>query len=106
MVVRVGSELIMSPFRLQVMDRGLSPLDTTQVSWAKSPWLTTSLPNENGTISGLTAKQLHFENVNRKIAKEIKISFFGIEFDTDKSPVKVGSQFDLLDPFYKQRGIC
>ena len=72
-VVRVGSELITSPFRLQVMDRGLSPLDTTQVSWAKSPWLTTSLPKENGTISGLTAKQFHFESVNGKIAFISKI---------------------------------
>ena len=53
-VVRVGSELIMSPLRLQVMDRGLSPLDTTQVSWAKSPWLTISFPNENGTMTGFS----------------------------------------------------
>ena len=36
-VVRVGSELIMSPFRLQVMDKGLSPLDTTHMIWAMSP---------------------------------------------------------------------
>ena len=78
-VVKVGSELIMSPLRLQVIDRGLSPLDTTQVSWAKSPWLTTSLPKENGTISGLTAKQFYFESVNGKIASISKITL-KIEF--------------------------
>ena len=44
----------MSPFRLQVIDRGLSPLDTTQVSWAKSPWLTTSFPKEKGTMTGIS----------------------------------------------------
>ena len=53
-VVKVGSELMMSPLRLQVMDRGLSPLDTTQVSWAKSPWLTISFPKENGTMTGFS----------------------------------------------------
>ena len=53
-VVKVGSEFITSPLRLQVIDRGLSPLDTTQVSWAKSPWLTISLPNEKGTMTGLS----------------------------------------------------
>ena len=31
-VVRVGSEDTMSPFRLQVMERGISPLLITQVS--------------------------------------------------------------------------
>ena len=56
-VVRVGSELIISPFRLQVMDSGLSPLDTTHVNWAKSPWLTISSPNEKGTIFGFAVNR-------------------------------------------------
>ena len=31
---------------------GMSPWDTTQVSWAKAPESMTSLPKENGTILG------------------------------------------------------
>ena len=57
-VVRVGSELIMSPFRLQVIVRGLSPFDTTQVNCVNSPWLTTSFPNEKGIISGSSANKV------------------------------------------------
>ena len=57
-VVRVGSELIMSPFKLQVIVRGLSPFDTTQVSCVNSPWLTTSFPNEKGIISGSSANKI------------------------------------------------
>ena len=51
-VVRVGSELIMSPFRLQVIVRGLSPLEMAHISCAESPWLTGSSPKENATICG------------------------------------------------------
>ena len=53
-VERTGSEDTMSPFRLQVMDRGWSPRDTTQSSCANSPWFTTALPKENGTMSGFS----------------------------------------------------
>ena len=51
-VVRVGSELITSPFRLQVMERGLSPLVTAHISWAESSWFTGNSPNEKGTMVG------------------------------------------------------
>ena len=36
-VDRVGSELMISPFKLHVIVSGLSPLVITQVSCAKSP---------------------------------------------------------------------
>ena len=39
-VVITGSELMMSPFRLQVIDNGLSPLLTAHISCADSPWFT------------------------------------------------------------------
>ena len=51
-VLRVGPELMMSPFRLQVMARGRSPLVTAHISWAESPWFTGNSPNEKGTIVG------------------------------------------------------
>ena len=54
-VVITGSDDMVSPFKLQVKDSGLSPLATTQVSWVNSPWLTTSFPKENGMISGGSA---------------------------------------------------
>ena len=57
-VVRVGSDDTMSPFKLQVIDKGLSPLVITHVSCAKSPWLTTSFPNENGMISGSSVNKI------------------------------------------------
>ena len=87
------------------MEKGLSPLDTTHCSWAKSPWLTTSLPKEKGTISGLTAKQF----VNVKSYKKKKFSknyiVLSTEFVTDKSSDKGGNQFDLFDPSSKLMGI-
>ena len=51
-VVRTGSELMISPLRLHVIDRGLSPLVTAHISCAESPWLTGCSPNENGMIVG------------------------------------------------------
>lgn len=51
-VVIVGSELMESPFRLQVIVMGSSPWDTLQVSCAKAPSSMTSDPNEKGTILG------------------------------------------------------
>ena len=57
-VVRVGSELIMSPFRLQVIERGWSPLVITHVNCAKSPWFKISLPNENGRMSGFSVNKI------------------------------------------------
>ena len=60
-VVIVGSEDMISPFRLQVMDRGASPLDTRHVSWADFPSLTTLKPKENGTSSGGSAKVKYFQ---------------------------------------------
>ena len=47
-----GSELMVSPLRLQVMLSGMSPLLTTHISWANFPWSTLSDPNVKGTISG------------------------------------------------------
>ena len=51
-VVMLGPELSSWPFRLHVMWIGMSPLETTQVSWAKSPESMTLLPKENGTMLG------------------------------------------------------
>ena len=54
-VVMTGSDEMMSPFKLQVMDIGMSPVTTTQDSWAYCPWLTASSPKEKGTILGSSA---------------------------------------------------
>ena len=51
-VVILGPEFRSWPLRLQVMVMGMSPWDTTQVSWAKAPESMTSLPNEKGTMLG------------------------------------------------------
>ena len=51
-VVMLGPEFSSCPLRLQVMVTGMSPLDTTQVIWAKSPESTTGEPKENGAILG------------------------------------------------------
>ena len=51
-VVMLGPEFSSCPLRLQVMVMGMSPFETTQVSWANSPESTTVDPNENGTIFG------------------------------------------------------
>ena len=51
-VVRTGSELMMSPFKLHVIDKGLSPLLIAHISCADSPWLTGWSPKEKGTICG------------------------------------------------------
>ena len=51
-VVMLGPEFNSWPLRLQVRVMGMSPWDTTQVSWAKAPESMTSLPKENGTILG------------------------------------------------------
>ena len=53
----VGSEDIKSPFRLQVIDRGMSPLLMTHVSCAKLPWSIVSNPNEKGTILGFSVNK-------------------------------------------------
>ena len=54
-VVIVGSEDIRSPFKLQVMVSGISPLLMTHVSCARLPWSIVSNPNEKGTIFGFSA---------------------------------------------------
>ena len=51
-VDRDGPEVRAEPLRLQVIVMGVSPLDTTQVSWAYSPESITSFPKENGIILG------------------------------------------------------
>ena len=51
-VVKVGSELMMSPFKLQVIDKGLSPVSTAHISCAVLPWLIDLSPKEKGTICG------------------------------------------------------
>ena len=56
-VVIVGPEDTMSPFRLQVMEMGRSPLLMTQVSWANFPWSIVSNPKEKGTISGFSVNR-------------------------------------------------
>ena len=56
-VESVGSELIISPFRLQVMERGLSPLEMAHISCAESPWFTGSSPKEKATICGTSVNR-------------------------------------------------
>ena len=53
----VGSEDIKSPFRLQVMVSGMSPLLIRQVSWATLPWSIVSNPKEKGTILGFSVNK-------------------------------------------------
>ena len=65
-VVNTGSELIMSPFRLQVIDRGLSPLVTAHMSCAESPWFTGYSPNENGIIVGGSTIMITMDYQNNK----------------------------------------
>ena len=57
-VVIVSSDETISPLRLQVIERGLSPLLTTQVSWANFPWSIVSRPKEKGTISGFSVNKI------------------------------------------------
>ena len=60
MLVRVPTMVVLMlgpvwssvPLRLQVIVMGMSPCDTTQVSWAKAPESMTSLPKEKGTMLG------------------------------------------------------
>ena len=73
-VVRVGSELIMSPLRLHVMDNGLSPLVMTQVSWTKSPWLTALLPKEKGTMTGFSVNKIYPVTI-QKITIDFNLSW-------------------------------
>ena len=47
-----GPEFSSWPLRLQVMETGMSPRDTTHVSCAKSPESVTGFPNVNGMIWG------------------------------------------------------
>ena len=56
-VDKSGSDAIMSPFKLQVIVKGSSPVRIIQTSWANSPALTVSAPKENGTISGGTESE-------------------------------------------------
>ena len=57
-VVIVSSDETISPFRLQVIESGLSPLLTTQVSCANFPWSIVSRPKEKGTISGFSVNKI------------------------------------------------
>ena len=56
-VVMLGPEFSFCPLRLHVMVTGMSPLDTTQVNWAKSPESVTGFPNVNGMICGGSKKE-------------------------------------------------
>lgn len=56
-VDKSGEEEMISPFKLQVIDKGSSPFRIIQTSWANSPSLTVSAPKEKGTISGGTASE-------------------------------------------------
>ena len=57
-VVIVGSEDIKSPFKLQVIVRGMSPLLMRHVSCATLPWSIVSRPKEKGTISGFSVNKI------------------------------------------------
>ena len=74
-VVIVGPEDIVSPFKDQVILRGSSPLDTRQVSCAMSPSLTSPDPKEKGMMlggSGNVSLQIsNFEFLNLKTPKTI-----------------------------------
>ncbi len=61
-VVKEGSEDIVSPLSDQVILKGSSPLRTRHVNWAISPSLTASDPKENGTISGDSERVKKFCN--------------------------------------------
>ena len=52
----LGPEFNSWPFRLQDIVIGKSPCDTTHVSCAKTPVLTTADPKEKGTITGGSKK--------------------------------------------------
>ena len=51
-VVMLGPEFSCWPLRLQLMVTGMSPWETTQVSWANAPESMTGDPKENGAILG------------------------------------------------------
>ena len=51
-VVMLGPEFSSRPLRLQLMVTGMSPWETTQVSWAKAPESMTGDPKEKGAILG------------------------------------------------------
>ena len=57
-VVKVGSEFMISPFKLQVIVRGMSPLLIEQRSCANFPWSIVSNPKEKGTISGFSVNKI------------------------------------------------
>ncbi len=46
------SELMFSPWKLQLILKGSSPSVTVQTAWANEPSVTRSLLNEMGTIIG------------------------------------------------------
>ena len=73
-VVRTGSELMISPLRLHVIDRGLSPLVTAHISCAESPWLTGCSPNENGMILGGSKNNTNVRNKKHLTQLTIKYS--------------------------------
>ena len=56
-VVIVGSEDIKSPFKLQVIVKGMSPLLIRHVSCATLPWSIVSRPKEKGTMSGFSVNK-------------------------------------------------
>ena len=51
-VVMLGSEFIVSPFKLQEIDIGKSPWDTEHINCACDPSSMISEPKLNGTILG------------------------------------------------------
>ena len=66
-VVKAGSEETTSPFRLQVIETGLSPLLILHIITEVSPSLTGASPNEKGTISGGSATRSSKTVVSNKI---------------------------------------
>ena len=62
-VVRVGPEFMMSPFKLHVIDKGLSPFLTTQLNCANSPWFIGLSPKLKGTISGSSVNKTYLVSI-------------------------------------------
>ena len=75
-VVIVSSDETISPLRLHVIVRGLSPLLTTQVSCANFPWSIRSNPKENGTISGFSVNK-----ILSVPSSQIPFTFSSVEYD-------------------------
>ena len=57
-VVMAGSDDMISPFKLQEMVNGMSPLLILHVTCTNSPSFTASSPKSKGAITGFSANQI------------------------------------------------